>query len=234
MGNLKFKVHNTEEDLKFIPRKLFCLSYAGRTKEDRQAHAQDVSQNGENIEEPSLDFSPVSSILITQNEEIEVMGEFTAGEVEFIIFISGGKTYITVGSDHADRRLEMLQSDLAKQVCAKPIASHAWKYEDISTNWDLLELKSETYNNGKWNLSQESSVTALLHPDDIIKEIKERGLPLDDGCIYYCGTVSLEGGKFWYGSKYRVNLSMPNSDMDITHEYNILPIVKKINYFTIS
>lgn len=127
----------------------------------------------------------------------------------------------------------MLQSDLAKQVCAKPIATHAWRYGDVSSNWDMLQMKSETFSNGKWNCSQQSCVDALLHPDDILNEIRARKLPLDNGCVYFCGTVSLEGGRFWYGDKYRVILSMPEGDMAITHEYDIVPIVKRFNYFVI-
>lgn len=85
MENLRFTLGDTGEEISFTPRKLFCLSYAGRTKEAREAHAQDVSQNGLCLEDPSLEFSPVSAILVTQNNEIQVMGESTAGEVEFVI-----------------------------------------------------------------------------------------------------------------------------------------------------
>lgn len=232
MERLRFTLDNREE-LLFMPRRLFCLAYAGRTKEAREAHAQDVSQNTECSEEPSLGFIPVSAMLITQDEAIEVMGGLTAGEVEFVLFVSGGEIFVTVGSDHADRRLEILQSDLAKQVCAKPIATHAWRYRDVSANWDMLQMKSETFSEGVWHCSQQSCVDALLHPDDILKEIRSRNLPLDDGCVYYCGTVSLEGGKFWYGDKYRVTLSMPNSDLAIKHEYDIVQIVKEFNYFVV-
>lgn len=232
MEKLKFTLDSGKE-LQFTPRRLFCLAYAGRTKEAREAHAQDVSQNATSSEDPSLGFIPVSAMLITQDEAIEVMGGLTAGEVEFVLFVSGGEIFVTVGSDHADRRLELLQSDLAKQVCAKPIATHAWRYEDISANWDMLQMKSETFSDGAWHCSQQAGVSDLLHPDDILNEIRSRNHPLEDGCVYYCGTVALEGGKFWYGDKYRVTLSMPDSDVALTREYDIVQIVDKFNYFVI-
>lgn len=232
MERLRFTLDSGGE-LQFIPRRLFCLAFAGRTKEAREAHAQDVSQNVLSSEEPTLGFIPVSAMLITQDEAIEVMGALTAGEVEFVLFVSGGKIFVTVGSDHADRRLEELQSDLAKQVCAKPIASHAWRYEDVSANWDMLQMKSETFSDGAWHYSQRAGVNVLLHPDDILNEIKSRNLPLEDGCVYYCGTIALEGGKFWYGDKYRVTLSMPDSDVAITREYDIVQLIDKFNYFMI-
>lgn len=232
MEKLRFTLDSGEE-LQYTPRRLFCLAFAGRTKEAREAHAQDVSQSATSSEEPSLGFIPVSAMLITQDKAIEVMGGLTAGEVEFVLFVSGGEIFVTLGSDHADRRLELLQSDLAKQVCAKPIATRAWRYTDVSANWDKLQMKSETFSDGAWHCSQQAGVNVLLHPDDILNEIRSRNLPLEDGCVYYCGTVSLEDGRFWYGDKYRVTLSMPNSDAAITHEYDIVQIVKKFNYFVV-
>lgn len=232
MGKLRFTL-DSGEVLLFTPRKLFCLAYAGRTKEAREAHAHDVSQDASCSEDPSLGFVPVPAMLITQDKAIEVLGGLTAGEVEFVLFVSDGEIFVTVGSDHADRRLEILKSDLAKQVCAKPIATHAWRYRDVSANWDMLQMKSETFTKGVWHCSQQSCVDALLHPEDILKEIRSRSLPLEDGCVYYCGTISLEGGKFWYGDKYRVTLSMRNSDAVIKHEYDIVQIVSKFNYFVV-
>lgn len=233
MERLRFTLDDGKE-LLFTPKRLHCLAYAGRTKEAREAHAQDVSQDNDCFEEPSLGFNPVAALLITQDDAIEVLGGNTAGEVEFVLFVSNGEIFVTLGSDHADRRLEMLQSDLlAKQVCAKPIAKQAWRYDDVYENWDKLQMKSETFSDGVWHCSQQSCVDALLHPNDIMKEIRSRSLPLEDGCVYYCGTVSLEGGKFWYGDKYRITLSLPNSDLAIKHEYDIVQIVKKFNYFVV-
>lgn len=229
MERLRFQLDD-EKELLFTPKRLYCLAYAGRTKEAREAHAQDVSAS---LEEPSLGFIPVSAMLITQDEAIEVMGGLTAGEVEFVLFVSEGEIFVTVGSDHADRRLEMLESDLAKQVCAKPIARQAWKYNEVSANWDRLQMKAETFSGGEWHISQQACVDVLLHPDDILKEIKARNLPLEDGSVYYCGTFAMEGGQFWYGDKYRVTLSGPNSDVAISHEYDIVQIVKKFHYFVV-
>ena len=228
METLKFILEDGKE-LQFIPERLYCLAYAGRTKEDRAAHAQDVAQGAEMEAEPELGFGEVPALLITQDKRIQVLGEMTAGEVEFVLFVKDNDLYITLGSDHADRKMELMQSDLAKMVCAKPIPNRAWRYtRELAEEWDSLQMRSETYSNGKWDCSQQSCVDALLHPDDIIKEIRARNLPLEDGCIYYCGTVAVEDGHFWYGEKYRISLSMPDGSKELSHQYDIGPLVKKV------
>jgi hypothetical protein len=40
-----------------------------------------------------------------------------------VLLASGGKTYVTVGSDHTDRKVETYGVTVSKQMCDKPIAA---------------------------------------------------------------------------------------------------------------
>ena len=90
METLKFILEDGKE-MQFVPKDLYCLAYAGRTQEARMAHAQDVAQGGELEAEPELAFGGVPAQLITQDASIQVLGEMTAGEVEFVLFVKEGE-----------------------------------------------------------------------------------------------------------------------------------------------
>ncbi|MDR2899593.1 MAG: DUF2848 domain-containing protein, partial [Clostridiales bacterium] len=124
METLIFKTGDGQ-DIQVKPKALYCIGDSGRTAEGREAHLLELENN--NIKrvhegDPSMGFSPVAPMLITQESSIDVLGTNTTGEVEYVLFYLQKELYVTVGSDHADRVLEALHSDFSKQICAKPIA----------------------------------------------------------------------------------------------------------------
>jgi uncharacterized protein DUF2848 len=92
-----------------------------------------------------------SRYLLTNENEIEVQGPQTSGEVEYAAIMDRGEILISVGSDHNDRSMESMwtqslgkvfDSAKLKQMCPAVIAKTAWRYDDVRDHWDELTLRS--------------------------------------------------------------------------------------------
>ena len=230
---MKFLINDTEE-ITFDPCRLYCIADSGRSEADRIAHVEELCNNGIPYpDEIKMEFNPVSAQLLTQEKNIDVIGSKTTGEVEFVIFVAEDKLYVTVGSDHADRVMEAMQSDLSKQICAKPVAKQAWLLEQVLPHWDELVMENKATVAGKTYLYQSDSTTFLMHPQSILDEIRNRDLPLYNGCAYFCGTVLMANSKFQYGDSYDLALKDPVSKKSIEHSYTVTKLKERITYFRV-
>ena len=71
---------------------------------------------------------------------IEVVGERSGGEVEFVLLQHAGRLWVGTGSDHTDREVEKYGVTVSKQMCEKPIAPPFWAFDDVAPHWDRLML----------------------------------------------------------------------------------------------
>jgi Protein of unknown function (DUF2848) len=145
-----------------------------------------------------------------------VSGPETSGEVEFVFLSKADGLSVTVGSDHTDRKAETIGVSLSKQLCAKPIAKDAWRYDEVKDHWERLVLRSwadgEPY--------QEGAVTAMRSPEDLLARY-----PLKSGWAMFCGTLAAKGG-IRPAKLFRMELEDPVRRRKLTHEYRIevLPV----------
>jgi hypothetical protein len=137
-------------------------------------------------------FYRVAATRVTTGDRIEVSGDASSGEVEFIILKSEGRLWIGVGSDHTDRQVETYNVTVSKQMCEKPIAGEFWAYEDLAAHWDKLMLRSYIQEQGKRVLYQEGSVAAMLPPESLLA--LWNGGVLEEGTLMFCGTLAAKGG----------------------------------------
>ena len=72
---------------------------------------------------------------------IEVTGDNTSGEAEFIIARIDGENWVGIGSDHTDRELEKQGITIAKQICDKPMGGDFWRYSEVA-DWGTLRRAS--------------------------------------------------------------------------------------------
>jgi len=80
---------------------------------------------------------PVSRRSLTQASLIEVLGEETSGEAEFVLLMENEKQiYVGVGSDHTDRKLEMFDIAWSKNICPNVISTELWSFENVLPHWD--------------------------------------------------------------------------------------------------
>src|SRR5690606_30208457 len=100
--------------------------------------------------------------------QIEVSGDASSGEVEFVLAQFNGRLWVGVGSDHTDRKLETVGVAISKQLCDKPICPTFWPFDDVAGHWDDLVLRSFIIEDGERRLYQEGSVASMLPPAQLI------------------------------------------------------------------
>jgi hypothetical protein len=158
----------------------------------------------------------VANYLFTHATEIQVSGPDTSGEAEFVLVQSAGELRVAVGSDHTDRKAETIGVSLSKQLCAKPVSSASWRYDEVRPHWEKLILRS--WSDGE--LYQEGSVAAMRTPEDLMGRY-----PLKAGNAMFCGTLAAKGG-IRPAQRFRMELEDPVLRRKLSHEYviRVLPV----------
>jgi hypothetical protein len=170
-------------------------------------------------------FYRVSAARLTTDSEIEVVGERSGGEVEFVLLQHAGKLWVGTGSDHTDREVEKYGVTVSKQMCDKPIAPVFWAYDEVAPHWDRLLLRSHVIEGGKRTLYQEGAVSAMIHPQDLLRRyVADTRLPA--GALMFCGTLAARGG-VRPTNEFAFELEDPVLGRKITHAYRVktLPIL---------
>ena len=195
------------------------LIIAGWTGRDEQAltkHIKELAEIGVKPPKTTPIFYRVSANLLTVADAIQVSGADTSGEVEFVLLAKTDGLWVTVGSDHTDRKAETIGVSLSKQLCAKPTSKEAWRYDDVKPHWEKLVLRS--WADGE--LYQEGPVTAMRSPEDLMSRY-----PLKPGWAMFCGTLAAKGG-IRPAKVFRMELEDPVRKRKLAHEYriNVLPV----------
>ena len=156
--------------------------------------------------------------ILTEKKEIEVIGDKTSGEVEYLILLKDGRIYIGVGSDHTDRELEAVSIHKSKQVCLKPYAQDFWEYDEIKDHFDDIKLVSTQVVDGKTVEYQCGVTSDLLPMQRIMDELKEE-IDIDNSLIY-TGTVPLKDG-FKFGEEFSCKLVDEKLNREICLSYKV-------------
>ena len=191
--------------------------WTGRDEAQLKKHIMELAEIGVKPPKTTPIFYRVAVSLITYANAIQVSGPDTSGEVEFVLLSKPDGMYVTVGSDHTDRKAETIGVSLSKQLCEKPIAKDAWRYDEVKPHWDKLVLRS--WADG--TLYQEGPVTAMRSPEDLLS----RHGHIPAGWAMFCGTLAAKGG-IRPADVFRMELDDPIKKRKLTHEYRIhvLPV----------
>jgi hypothetical protein len=191
--------------------------WTGRDEAQLKKHIMELAEIGVKPPKSTPIFYRVANTLISNATSIQVSGPDTSGEVEFVLLSKPDGMYVTVGSDHTDRKAETVGVTLSKQLCEKPVAKDAWRYDEVKPHWDKLMLRS--WADGK--LYQEGPVTAMRSPEDLLSRYGE----LPAGWAMFCGTLAARGG-IRPADVFRMELEDPVRRKKLTHEYRIhvLPV----------
>ncbi|WAH36527.1 DUF2848 family protein [Alicyclobacillus dauci] len=207
--------------LDFRVDKAICVGYSGRNQDMVKQHIEELAHEGI-APPPSVPMVyPVSDILVTQNAAIDVLGEKTSGEVEFVLLVGPSGTYVTVGSDHTDRELEAYSIPYAKQATPKPVATQVWPLDEVIDHWDELELICEIKGENGWETYQKGSISAVLHPNQVVQFVQQNGAFSQLGTVLFCGTVPISSGSFRFEKHFRLFLHDPLRARTIVHEYTV-------------
>lgn len=168
-------------------------------------------------------FYRVSATRLTAATGIEVLGNQSSGEVEFVLLQTRGRLWIGTGSDHTDREAEKISVSISKQICEKVVAPVFWAFEDVAPHWDRLILRSYATIDGRRVLYQEGSVSALRRPEDLLAQVPGGWT---EGSVMFCGTLDAQGGIRPAG-RFEFELEDPVRSKSIAHGYDIftLPVM---------
>lgn len=201
--------------LRFQPERILVAGYTGRDTDAVAAYVESLAAKGiEPPEETPMVFRCGRDRLVT-HYEIEVLGDETCGEIEFVLLVSEEGTYVTVGSDHTDRLLEEDSIAVSKQVTPKVVATDVWPLDDVVDHWDDLILRSWV---GDTELGpyQETGVDFFMDLDTLFTHLDD---PTRPGTVIFGGSVSSLKGGFDFSPVFRGELHDPVLDRSIFFEY---------------
>jgi hypothetical protein len=196
--------------------------WTGRDPVARDKHIAELEAIG--IARPATTpiYYRVSARRLTLEDSIEVCGNDSSGEVEFVLIGWQGRIFVGAGSDHTDRKVESYSVTVSKQMCDKSIAPELWELEDVIGHWDQMILRSFAWIDGERVLYQEGTLDAMLP----VKELLARGFEdgkLPDGCAMYGGTFAAKGG-IRSADRFEYELEDPVLKRVIRHGYDVIAL----------
>lgn len=203
---------------------LVVAGWAGRDVEAVEHHIQELADLG--VPRPSAYplYYRVAAAQLTQAPVIQVLGTDSSGEAEVFMFAAGNEMFVSLVSDHTDRRLEAQSVAVSKQVCAKPVAASAWRFADVAAHWDDLILRSMIEENGATVTYQEGKLAALRRPLELIagyhRSIGLAGNGLAVGTAMSCGTLAVIGG-IRSARSFAMELFDPRRNCSLAHRYSV-------------
>lgn len=205
--------------------RLVIAGWAGRDEAAIRHHIHELQAIG--VPPPSSVpvFYRGAASLVTQGTSLEFLGPDSSGEIEPVIVSLADGLWVTVGSDHTDRKAETYGIALSKQMCAKPVGTVLWRHEEVAPHWDELRLRAHAVIGGERVLYQDGKLAALRQPLDLIGRWAGRNT-LPPGTLMFGGTLNAIGG-IRPASRFEMELIDPVLGRSIAHAYDIidLPVV---------
>ena len=195
---------------------LVIAGWTGRDEAALRKHIRELEEIGVKPPKTTPIFYRVAASLFTHQDEIQVSGTDTSGEVEFVLLHRENDLRVALGSDHTDRKAETIGVSLSKQLCAKPVSPESWPYDEVKPHWERLVLRA--WADGE--LYQEGPVTAMRSPEDLMARY-----PLKAGYAMFCGTLAAKGG-IRPAARFSMELEDPVLKRKLRHEYaiTVLPV----------
>lgn len=201
-------------------RNAVIAGWTGRDQRAVEKHIAELERLGVARPPAAPIFYRVSAARITSAATIQVSGDASSGEVEFVLLQSDGRLWVGAASDHTDRKVETYDVTVAKQMCEKPVAAEFWPYEAVRPHWDELILRSFIREGNERVLYQEGSVASMRHPDDLLARYAA-GRKLDEGTILFGGTLAVRG-EIRPAETFECELEDPVLNRLIHHRYSVL------------
>jgi hypothetical protein len=199
---------------------LVIAGWTGRDEVALKKHIRELEEIGVKPPKSTPIFYRVAASLLTFEDEIQVSGPDTSGEVEFVLINEKNTLRVAVGSDHTDRKAETIGVSLSKQLCAKPVSKESWAYDEVKPHWNRLVLRSYIREKNQRVLYQEGTVDHMRSPEDLLSRH-----PLKPGWAMFCGTFAARGGIRPSGA-FEMELEDPVLKRKIVRSYRIreLPV----------
>jgi hypothetical protein len=122
---LQFTRHSKagSQPVAYASTQLVIAGWAARDEAAVKHHIEELAEIG--VPPPSSVplFYRTAASLLTQSERMEVLGPDSSGEVESVIVSMDDGLWLTIGSDHTDRKAEAQGVALSKQLCGGKLAA---------------------------------------------------------------------------------------------------------------
>lgn len=208
----------------FEIRQLVIAGWTGRDMATVEHHIAELEAIGVKRPNSVPCFYRVASALLSTDDAIQVAGNDSSGETEFVLFSTEHGLLVGIGSDHTDRKVESYGVTVSKQMCGKPIGSNLWRWSEVAAHWDEVQMRTWRERNGERELYQAGPVSRMLAPGDLIlRYTAAKQLPL--GTAMFCGTQAIIG-EMGFGDAFELELYDPKLDRRLQHRYAVqtLPI----------
>lgn len=202
---------------------LLNVGYAGRNREAVQKHIDELAEMGVAPPGQIPTVYPVSNYLAGTFEFIQVQHAETSGEIEYVLLIKEGNLYVTVGSDHSDRRLEVYGIPWAKQACPNIVAPEVWDFRTVAPHWDSLILRCWVLQDNLWHLYQEGALDKLIAPEGLLAIARDLVGNRQSGLCIFSGTIPAVE-KMVCGDGYHLQLADPVLKREINHQYTVVQL----------
>jgi hypothetical protein len=199
---------------------LVIAGWTGRDKAAVEHHIAELAAIGVKPPRVAPCFYRVGANLLTTAGELEVVGEDSSGEVEFVLVSAPEALYVGVGSDHTDRKVEAYGVTVSKQMCPKPIGRELWPLEEVEGRWDSLLLRSHVTREGRRRLYQEGAVDRMLPPRELLARFAGPSGILPAGTAMFCGTLAVRG-EIGGGERFEIELHDTVKNRSLRHGYAI-------------
>ena len=204
---------------------LIVCGWAGRDQHAIEHHIEELAAIG--VPRPSSVplFYRIGTGQLSQTTHLQVLGPDTSGEVEPVIVALADGLWVTLGSDHTDRKAESIGVALSKQLCSKVVGTALWRYDDVAPHWDRLVLRAWATIDGQRVLYQEGAVSGLRSPEDLMTRYHNQ-VSLPPGTLMFGGTLGAIGG-IRPSSRFEIELEDPVLKRKLSHAYDVeaLPVV---------
>jgi hypothetical protein len=204
--------------------RVIVAGFTGRDRAAVERHLAELRAHGV----PCPDRTPVLyqkfARLLTTAGAVEVLGPDTSGEAEFVLLAGRDRVLVAAASDHTDRELEKTSIEKSKLVCPGVLSPEVWDLADVRGHWDELVIRSHVTRQGRRLLYQEGRLDAMLHPDDLLRLVRERLRGDLAGAAVFSGTLAAVGGELVCGERFEVELHDPRLRRRLTCDYRVTPV----------
>jgi hypothetical protein len=211
------------------PRQFVIAGWTGRDTAAIEHHIEELERIG--VPRPSTVplYYRASAALLTQSDTIEALGGDSSGEVEPVLFFAAGDWWLSVGSDHTDRKVETHSIAVSKQMCAKPVARVAWRWSDVVPYQDELQLSSRILEDGHWVDYQRGTLASIRPLASLREGFFASGVR--ESSFMMCGTLSAlknaQGTGIRPAAQMELELHDPRQRRSLRHRYSVdvLPVI---------
>jgi hypothetical protein len=204
---------------------LVIAGWTGRDAAAVEAHVVELEKFGVARPKSIPIFYRAAVSLLTTQRVIEVVGTDSSGEVEPVLFSLPDGLWLGIGSDHTDRNVETVGVTISKQLCAKPVGTELWRFDEVAAHWDEIVIRSFAWKQDVRRLYQEGPLKKMRHPRDLMDRYCGAGKTLSAGTAMFCGTLAVHGD-IEPAQGYDLEIEDLVRGRKITHSYSVtaLPI----------